>query len=109
MINVTIYKDSANEYVGFKFLGHAESARYGKDIVCAAVSTLVLNTINSIESFTHDEFNLDTDEASGYIEFHLKGKISAESKLLMNSLVLGITGILEDGNKKFISIVFKEV
>lgn|SRR5574344_784086 len=109
MINVTIYKDSAGEYVGFKFLGHAESARYGKDIVCAAVSILVLNTMNSIEAFTQDKIKYDYDEKSGYINFKFVSEISSESKILMNSLVLGLTGILEDGNEKFISIIFKEV
>ena len=48
MINVTIYKDSSDQFVGFEFDGHAEADEYGRDIVCAAASVLSINTINSI-------------------------------------------------------------
>ena len=36
--------------------GHAGYAEPGQDIVCAAVSALVINTINAIEAFTEDDF-----------------------------------------------------
>lgn len=108
MISVTFYKDSANQFVGFEFLGHAEAGEYGKDIVCASVSVLVINTINSIEEFTDDDFTCDTDEEAGMIRYHLNGELSNESSILMKSLVLGIQGVHED-NEKYIKIVFKEV
>lgn len=108
MVNVTFYKDSSNQFIGFEFNGHADSARYGRDIVCAAVSVLTINAINSIEKFTDDKFDCKTDENSGYIEFHLTDKLSKESKILMDSLVLGVQGVQTD-NKKYIRIVFKEV
>ena len=34
----------------------------GQDIVCAAVSVLVINTMNSIERFTDDETSCVSDE-----------------------------------------------
>ncbi len=108
MVNVTIYKDSSDQFVGFMFKGHAGSDKYGKDIVCASVSVLAINTINSIEQFTNDTFDFDSDEESGYMKFRLTDKLSKESKILMDSLVLGITGVQED-NEKYIRIVFKEV
>lgn len=108
MINVTFFKDSSSQFVGFEFAGHAGANVHGKDIVCAAVSALVINTVNSIEEFTDDDFTCDTDEDAGNIKFHLNGKLSNESNLLMNSLCLGIKGILED-NKKYITLIFKEV
>ena len=108
MINVTFYKDSSSQFIGFEFTGHAGADEYGKDIVCAAVSVLVINTINSIEEFTDDDFTCDTDEDSGTIKFHLNGELSNESNLLMNSLCFGIQGILED-NEKYITLIFKEV
>ena len=54
MINITIYQRQKDVYDGFRMEGHAEYAKYGKDIVCAGVSALVINTINSIEEFTGD-------------------------------------------------------
>ena len=49
MITISIYKNAEGIYNGFKVLGHAGFDDKGKDIVCAAVSVLVINTINSIE------------------------------------------------------------
>ncbi len=108
MINVTFYKDSSHDYKGFKFCGHAGYAESGKDIVCAAVSVLVINFINSVEALTDDKFNLKQDENKGLIDFDFSGDISNESKVLMNSLVLGISEIQKE-NKKYIQIIFKEV
>ena len=52
MIEVTVYKTMRHEYAGFDMSGHAGYDDIGKDIVCAAVSVLVINTLNSIERFT---------------------------------------------------------
>ena len=41
----------------------------GQDIVCAAVSVLVINTVNSIERFTDDKTSCISDEDTGNIEF----------------------------------------
>jgi uncharacterized protein YsxB (DUF464 family) len=105
---VTFYKDSANQFVGFEFLGHADAGEYGKDIVCASVSVLVFNTINSIEAFTDDDFTCDLDDDTGMIRYHLNGKLSNESIILMKSLALGVQGVQED-NEQYIKIVFEEV
>ncbi len=45
--------------------GHAGYAPRGSDIVCAAVSVLAQNTVNSIEHFTQDSFTADVDEENG--------------------------------------------
>ena len=48
MIHVTIYENQKHEYTAFNCIGHAQYGEPGEDIVCAAVSVLVINTINSI-------------------------------------------------------------
>ena len=73
--------------------GHAGYDEYGKDIVCAAVSVLTVNMANSVEKFI----------------FHFTGTVSAESKLLMDSLILGLTDIAESYGDKYIKIRFREV
>ena len=108
MINVTFYKDSSHDCKGFKLSGHAGYAESGKDIVCAAVSALVINFINSVEKLTDDKFSLKQNEKKGLMDFDFSGDISNESKVLMDSLVLGITEI-QNENKKYIQIIFKEV
>ena len=43
---VIFEKSGSHEIVGFQTEGHAGYADAGSDIVCAAISVLVINTIN---------------------------------------------------------------
>jgi uncharacterized protein YsxB (DUF464 family) len=104
MIKVSIYKNADNLITGLSLSGHADYSEYGSDVVCAAVSALVINTINSIENFTSDKFRLEQDEKKGFIEFHVVSPISKQANLLLNSLVLGLQGIEEEYTDKYIRI-----
>ena len=104
MINVSIYKNTENLITGFKLSGHADYSEYGSDIVCAAVSALVINTINSIESFTSDKFQLEQDEKMGIMEFHVVSPMSNNANLLLSSLALGLQGIEQDYSVKYIKL-----
>ena len=109
MIHITIYQNRQKEYTAFCCIGHAEYADPGEDIVCAAVSALVINTINSIEQLVSDEFDIVTDQESGLIDFSLKDGYSKMSLLLIKSLVLGLQGIRKNYGNEYISLTFKEV
>lgn len=104
MIKATIFKNADNLITGFKMLGHADYAQKGSDIVCAAVSVIVINAINSIEHFTSDTFDLKQDEDKGLIEFHMVGPVSSYGNLLLSSLALGLQGIAEEYTGKYITI-----
>ena len=107
MINVMIFRDSTNQYKRFKVSGHAGYAELGYDIVCSAVSTLTINTINSIEKFTDDKFS--AYEEDGEVDFSFTNTVSKESKLLIDSMILGLTDIMESYGKKYLKISYKEV
>ena len=109
MVKTTIIKDSSSGYRGFRFIGHAGYDEYGKDIVCAAASVLAQNTVNSIETFTEDKFRCQVDEKKGMLTFRFTGPASEESKLLMDSMVLGLTSIEETYGSQYIKILFEEV
>ena len=110
MIQITFFRNSDGVFTGFESEGHAGFAEYGHDIVCAAVSVLVINTINSIENFTTDLFSMSEDEKSGRIEFQFQSDVSHDSKVLMNSFFLGIQGILREyNNDDYIRLILKEV
>jgi len=53
MIKVVIKKDN------IKITGHALYDDYGKDIVCAAVSSTVITTVNAILSIDKDAIKVD--------------------------------------------------
>lgn len=107
MITVEIRK-SGDEYVGFSSKGHAGYAEAGYDIICAAVSVLTVNTINSIEKFTEDAFKAEA--ADGMVRWKFtEFPLSKETKLLMDSLVLGLYDIQENYGKKYLKIVEKHL
>ncbi|HIT67287.1 MAG TPA: ribosomal-processing cysteine protease Prp [Candidatus Merdisoma merdipullorum] len=106
MTAVTIYKRSG-QYAGFTIEGHAGYADEGQDIVCAAVSVLSLNTLNSIEAFTEDQFS--GEEKDGFLSCSFPEALSEKAVLLLDSMVLGLTDIQRNYGTSYIRIVFKEV
>ena len=109
MIKIAVYKNSQGIYRGFKSSGHAGFAAYGRDIVCSAVSALVLNTVNSIDAFTDDEMKVQTDADSGMIEVHFGKDVSERTSLLMDSMVLGLKTIQKEYKNKYIHLKIREV
>ncbi len=105
MITVKIYGED-NCFCGFEISGHAGYAECGKDIICASVSVLAINTVNSIEQFTNDKFELrESPDESGYLYFYIK-EPSYESELLLNSFIIGINAIYDNYGKKYLKIVY---
>ncbi len=107
MIQILISKHN-DEYRQLQAFGHAEYDDYGKDIICSAVSVLIINTANSLEKFTGDLVLAETYE-DGTTEILIKEHPSAEAVLLMDSLVLGLEGIQNQYGKKYLSVDYKEV
>ena len=106
MIRVTVKKKN-NSYASFHSRGHAGYADSGKDIICAAVSALIITAVNSIEAFTEDRMELE--EGDGDVFFRFIGPVSEKSILLMDSLVLGLTQIQESCDGKYLEVITKEV
>ncbi len=49
MINAVFYRNQDFEITGFSISGHADFDDYGKDIVCAAVSSMSSLVVNTLE------------------------------------------------------------
>lgn len=78
---------------GITIDGHAGYAEAGKDIVCAGVTALTENMIDSIESLTKDEIQYEI--SPGRVDIHYKN-LSEYGKLLVDSFFLGICDIEQD-------------
>ena len=104
MIKITVKRNESGICNSVHVSGHAGYDEYGRDIVCAAVSILVINTINSIEQFTEDHFVVESDEESGRIDLDMVSDISKESSLLLESLLLGLEGIADSYGDQYIKI-----
>jgi len=109
MTRITIYRNQNREVERFSCTGHAGYAASGNDIVCASISVLVINTINSIETFTSTAFICEAEEETGDIDFRFTEDISPDASLLIESMILGLKEIQNDYGKKFLILDFKEV
>ena len=109
MTTVVIFKSNGS-YKGFTCTGHAGFAPSGKDIVCAAVSVLVINTINAIETLAGEKTDVRTED--GVIECRFPDKINDKAALLMEAMVLGLKDIEKNyGNrnkKRYFELVIRE-
>ena len=101
-----IYEAKDNKYLYLEVSGHAEYDDYGKDIVCAAVSVLVINTINSIDKFTDNVIEASNEDG---ILLKFVNKPDEDAILLMNSLLLGLEEIQRQYGNKYLRLIIEEV
>ncbi|MDD6811757.1 MAG: ribosomal-processing cysteine protease Prp [Lachnospiraceae bacterium] len=109
MTKVTFHKTKSGEYKGFICSGHAGFADYGKDIVCASISVLVINTINSLEEIVKEKITVQMDEESGKIVCSFDRPLRETSKVLVDSLILGLSQIEKQYGKRYCKLEFEEV
>ena len=62
MILVKVQKQKT-EITEITIKGHADSAPYGQDLVCAAVSAIVIGTLNAIEEMAEGSCEIEQNEA----------------------------------------------
>ena len=110
MIQVIMYLDSKRKQVtGFHTYGHAEYAEAGTDIVCSAVSAIVLTTVNSIEALTEDVFTVTQNQEQGEIDLQFQAQASKEAVLLLRAMQIGLKGISNEYGEKYLKVTTKEV
>jgi uncharacterized protein YsxB (DUF464 family) len=108
MITITIFQDQKG-VKRFRCQGHAGYAESGSDIICAGVSALVINTINSVGELTGARYKVDTEAESGLIDFTLLDEADHDASLLINSMILGLQGIQTDYGDEYVVLNYKEV
>lgn len=87
MIEVCVRKD------GITVAGHAGYAPIGKDIVCAAVTTLTQTLIKSIEDLSVDRIKYSI--SPGRVDIYYEN-LSEKSNTLVDSFFIGILQIAGD-------------
>ena len=80
MIKVNVKRQN-NKVYEIVIKGHAEYDDYGKDIVCAAVSSMAITTVNGIISL--DE-SVDYEENNGFLKIRVLKDTEINNKLLDN-------------------------
>ncbi|MBQ1548094.1 MAG: ribosomal-processing cysteine protease Prp [Lachnospiraceae bacterium] len=108
MIKVDVIKENGI-YKEIHVNGHAGFSEYGTDVVCSAVSMLVINTVNAIEHFTEDAFKLEADEKKGNIDLIFTEEVSHDANLLIDTMLLGIKETEKEYGNDYVSFTLKEV
>lgn len=75
--------------------GHAGYHKNGQDLVCAAVSVLTCNLINSLQELTDIKIRAKTDSGKTEIEWE---ELTEPAKLLVDSWFLGLSDINQEYN-----------
>ena len=110
MTTVTIQRDHNQTYKGFTCIGHADYARKKQpDILCAAISALVIGTINSLEELAGEKMVVATDEATGFIRCDFQGALQEKSSFLVDSMVFNLEGLSREYGEKYLQVKFEEV
>ena len=109
MTTITIIKSITGEYKEVICKGHAGYADAGNDIVCSAVSMLVINTLNSLEKLTDTQMEVVSNEDKGRIHCQFTKSPDKSGTLLLDSMVLGLQNVVEQYDKKYLKLKFKEV
>ena len=109
MTTVILRKTGEGKYRELRCSGHAGYAEKGDDIVCAALSALVINTLNSLEGLCGLKVKPDADEEKGLIACDFPEDMDERAVLLLDSLALGCVSIEKQYGKKYCKVKFKEV
>ncbi len=109
MTTITIIKSKNGEYKKVTCEGHAGYADAGNDIVCCAISILVINTINSLDELTGAQMEVSSDEDKGVIDCRFTERPDEGSTLLLDSMVLGLQSVVSQYGKKYLKLKFREV
>jgi uncharacterized protein len=107
MINVKFTRNSKNQIVGFSLSGHAGFDQYGKDILCAGVSTLSQGIVNGLTEVVKIKPLLTINEGDGVLKCDLPSNLSDydmdRAQLLLLTLEINLTD-LQKSYKKYINI-----
>lgn len=85
MIKIKISKKN-RDINNITISGHAMYDDYGKDIVCASVSSIVTTTVNGILRI--NEQSISYKQGEGFVEINILNKDEVTKKLVINMLDL---------------------
>lgn len=75
--------------------GHATAGPSGENVICAAVSTAVLMTVNAIK-YLKAEFHVDIESQDGYFRLYQKSYSN-----IVNPLMRNLVNTMEELIKKY--------
>jgi uncharacterized protein YsxB (DUF464 family) len=104
MIKFTLVRHVSEGYIEeFTLSGHANYAKRGQDIVCAAVSGITFGTINAIDKLVHVQLDVKMDEKTGFfrciVPEQLDDSIHEKVQLLLEGMYVSLQSIASEYGK----------
>ena len=90
-------------------MGHAGYAKKGQDIICSAISILVIGTINSLEELAGEKLIVVTNEEPGFIRCDIQGSLQEKSSFLLDSMVFSLENLSREYGVKYLQVKYEEV
>lgn len=101
-VRITTHQGQVN---AIEISGHANSNEYGKDLVCAGVSSVVTGVCNTLAH--HDFLDIGTiDFKEGYVSIASK-HMTSEHQLILETLITTLENI-EENYGTYIRIINQE-
>ena len=106
MTKIKFFK-TQGKFIGFECCGHTGYGKYGKDILCAALSGMTQSCMIGLTNVLGIDISLIRNDDNGYLKIELP-KILEENKILdaqilLNTLYISIEDLI-DGYSKYISM-----
>ncbi len=110
MVHVKLLYDRDHTICGYSLTGHAGEDEAGKDIVCAAVSVMALNTANALEQLTYSPVNILRNEETALLDVRVEGKPDERADTLLKALELAFCELEADPEyHPYISLTREEI
>ena len=98
MLKVQIAYEN-NKFKSLSMKGHADSDEFGRDLVCAGASAVVIGGLNNIRDIKQFKIKL----LEGDVRVEAIGEISEHDEVVLETIISGLR-TLEEDNKAFIKI-----
>ena len=104
MTDIKFFKNNG-VFVGFECTGHSGYAKSGKDIVCAAISSLTQSVVLGLQDVCNAK--IEVSDNDGYLKVELPKSLSKtkldKAQVIFETLYIGIED-LKKGYSKYISM-----
>ena len=95
-------------------MGHARYAKkrlFGNspDILCAAISALVIGTVSSLEDLAGEKLTVTSNEETGFIKCDFGGPLQEKSIFLLDSMVFNLKNLSKEYGEQYLQVKFEEV
>ena len=91
--------------------GYAKKKLFGKnpDILCSAISMIIISTMNSLEELAGETLTVTSNEETGFIKCDFEGVLQEKSSFLVESMVFSLQNLSKEYGEQYLQVKFEEV